>query len=83
IDYIYVGITETVNGYDQGNKDSGDDFAYVKGVWARKTNLDHEFIQSLGTVVYNAGTREYQAYCYDTGEWVTYSYPNYIVKVNR
>ncbi|MBO7335753.1 MAG: hypothetical protein J6U42_02320 [Lachnospiraceae bacterium] len=83
IDYIYVGITETVNGYDQGNKDSGDDFAYVKGVWARKTNLDHEFLKSLGSVVYNAGTREYQAYCYDTGEWVTYSYPNYIVKVNR
>ncbi len=83
IDYIYVGLTETVNGCDQGSAESGPEFGYVKGLWGRKTNLDHEFLKSLGTVVFDLGNCTYNAYSYDTKSWETTEYPCYIVKVNR
>ncbi len=101
IDYIYVGFTEGLNGYvfveDGGSIPEGsNDYIYYRGSWYQPQIVNHEFLKSLGTVVYDAGNCKYEIYpaARNAGNtaWVadmsttpllSYDFRAYIVKVNR
>ncbi len=69
IDYIYVGLTETMNGKSVTDE-YRDDTTFYKGSYYDRINTNHALIKSLGTVVYDGHTE-------------ASGYQTYIVKVDR
>ncbi|MCQ2507036.1 MAG: hypothetical protein MJ113_07730, partial [Lachnospiraceae bacterium] len=81
IEYIYVGKTETMNSVIYNGSISPSDYnnlpledkmnyTFYKGNYVRRVNVDHDFMKSLGNVVYDGQTE-------DLG------YSTYIVKVKE